>query len=126
MYPTLTLKSGRERSVYNRHPWLFSGAVKKMPDAPEGSVIQICSNHGDVLAYGFYSTQCQIVCSIFEFSTDASFMADEAYWMQKIQQAFALRQKNMLNGQTNAYRLLHAEGDFLPGIICDVYHQTAS
>lgn len=126
MYQQLIIKSGRERSIYNRHPWLFSGAVKQLPNAGEGDIVQVCSNHGDVLAYGFYSSANQIVCRMFEFNTDATFVADATYWYQKVQHAFELREKYVLNTETNAYRLLHAEGDFLPGIICDVYNSIAS
>lgn len=126
MYKQLILKSGRERSLYHRHPWLFSGGVKQAPEADEGDIIQVRSNHGDVLGYGFYSTRSQIVCRLFEFTQDETFVADATYWQSKVAAAYALRKQHVISPQTTCYRLLHAEGDFLPGIICDVYHNVAS
>ena len=126
MYKKLFLKSGRERSLYNRHPWLFSGGVKQAPQAAEGEIIQVCSNHGDLLGYGFYSTHSQIVCRLFEFTQDEQLIIDETYWLNKVKMAYALRSAHVLNAETNCYRLLHAEGDFTPGIICDIYNNVAS
>jgi 23S rRNA (cytosine1962-C5)-methyltransferase len=127
MYPELILKPGRERSVYNRHPWLFSGAVKKLPAAAEGDIIRIVSSDGRTLAYGFYSSLSQIVCRMFEFSVDEHFVANRSYWQHKIENAYKVRkQPGLIGTSTDVYRLLHAEGDFMPGIICDIYGDLAS
>ena len=56
----LVLKSGRERSVKNRHPWIFSGAVKQLPDAENGDIVQVVTNAHELLGYGFYSPASQI------------------------------------------------------------------
>lgn len=124
-YPSLLLKSGRDHSVINRHPWIFSGAVKDLPEAEEGSIIAVCDNHHQLLGYGFFSPQSQITCRMFEWTQDKTIIFDENYWTQKIAKAFALRQSHVITTATNAYRLLHAEGDNLPGIIVDVYDKTA-
>lgn len=119
-FKKIILKSGRERSLLNRHPWLFSGAVKQLPNAENGEIIEIHTNHNELLGYGFFSTQSQIVCRIFEFTNQPIPISTE-YWKNKLQNAFELRKKFINPAQTNCYRLLHAEGDFFPGIIADVY-----
>ncbi len=120
----LILKSGRDRSLINRHPWVFSGAVKQMPDAQNGEIIEVVTNNGDLLGYGFFSTNSQITCRVFEF-TNQQITIDGNFWAGKIERAAHLR-KNFINkNHTNIYRLIHAEGDFLPGVIIDVYNEVA-
>ncbi len=119
-FKKIILKSGRERSLINRHPWLFSGAVKQLPNAENGEIVMIVTNHNELLGYGFFSTQSQIVCRIFEF-TNEPITIDVNYWRNKLQNAFELRKKFIDSAVTSCYRLLHAEGDFFPGIIADVY-----
>ncbi len=121
MYSSLILKSGRDRSVINRHPWIFSGGVKQLPDAQNGDIVQVLDNQGNRLAYGFFSPQSQIVCRLFEFTNQEIDFQTEAYWHRKIRVAYELRRQYVLHAQTNACRLLHAEGDFLPGVIADLY-----
>ncbi|MCU0353943.1 MAG: class I SAM-dependent rRNA methyltransferase [Cytophagales bacterium] len=125
MYPTLILKSGRERSVVNRHPWIFSGGVKQQPKAANGDVVQVLDNQGNHLAYGFYDPQSQIVCRLFDFSDQATDFSQPDYWHRKIEAAYELRRRHVLGPDTNACRLLHAEGDFLPGVIADLYGDLA-
>lgn len=120
---TLILKSGRERSLVNRHPWVFSGAIKTLPKAQNGEIIKVLTNHNELLGYGFFSPNSQITCRVFEF-TNEELTLDANFWKQKIHRAFALR-KTILPENTNIYRLMHAEGDFLPGVIIDVYDDTA-
>lgn len=121
MFAQLILKSGRDRSVANRHPWVFSGAIKTYPDAENGDVVAVVTNNGQLLGYGFYSPKSQITCRIFHFGEAPAAGFDDAFWKSKIEAALALR-KQLINPQTTTcYRLLHAEGDFLPGIIADVY-----
>lgn len=124
MYAQLFLKSGRDRSILNRHPWVFSGAIKTHPKASNGEIVAVCDHQGNVLGHGFYSPESQISCRIFDFSKSNLPTFDAAYWQAKVQNAFELR-KQIINPQTTTcYRLLHAEGDFLPGIIADVYGNT--
>lgn len=121
MHAQLILKSGRDRSVANRHPWVFSGAIKTYPDAENGDVVAVVTNNGQLLGYGFYSPKSQITCRIFHFGEAPATGFDAAFWKGKIERALKLR-KQLINPQTTTcYRLLHAEGDFLPGIIADVY-----
>lgn len=120
---TLILKSGRERSLVNRHPWVFSGAVKIMPKADNGQVVKVLTNNGELLGYGFFSPNSQITCRVFEFTSE-EILLNEEFWSAKIKRAYALR-KQVLPDETNIYRLIHAEGDFLPGVIVDVYGPVA-
>jgi 23S rRNA (cytosine1962-C5)-methyltransferase len=118
---SLILKSGRDRSVNNFHPWIFSGAVKVLPEAANGDIISVHDNHGNQLGYGFFSPKSQIVCRIFEFTDKKLDFSAPDYWIRKVEDAFQLRKQIINFENTNTYRLLHAEGDFLPGIIADVY-----
>ncbi len=124
-FPILELKSGRERSVKHFHPWLFSGAVKQFPVAKEGEVAEVRTNQGEILAYGFISPSSQILCRLFHFGEAQDFETVD-YWATKLEKAFAYRKEllNRVEGETNCYRLIHAEGDFFPGIIADVYGET--
>lgn len=123
-YKKLILKSGRERSLIHRHPWVFSGAVKTLPEAENGDIIEVRDNHNELLGYGFFAPNSQIICRVFEF-TDAYVKIDGHYWFKKMQQAYALRKRVLDFNHTNCFRLLHAEGDFIPGIIVDVYDKVA-
>lgn len=131
MYPKLILKPGKEKSVLNRHPWIFSGAVKTLPAAEEGEIVALCDNAGILLGYGFFSGKSQITCRLFHFisanqvQNEVNFLADESFWFKKMQAAIELRKRYVIQPETNAYRLIHAEGDFWPGIIIDIYNQVA-
>jgi 23S rRNA (cytosine1962-C5)-methyltransferase len=126
MYPTLVLKSGRERSVLNQHAWIYSGAVKELPqNANQGDIIRVTDNKNNLLAYGFYAPKNQIVARLFYFGVE-EINIDHAFWRDKILKAYELRKNYLIASDTNAYRLLHAEGDSLPGLIVDVYDHTAS
>ncbi len=129
-YPILLLKKNREKSILNQHPWIFSGAVQKMPKAENGEIIAVQDATGRILGYGFFDTNSQITCRIFEFTRfhnkKIEFVADEKYFHQKIKNAYNLRKDFLLNSSTNAYRLLHAEGDFFSGVIVDIYDNVAS
>jgi len=120
----LFLKSGRERSLINRHPWVFSGAVKQLPEATNGEIIEVCTNNGVLLGYGFFSPDSQITCRVFEFC-DSSTSIDSHYWFTKLESAVNWRNRIINPVDTNIFRLIHAEGDFFPGLIVDVYAQVA-
>jgi len=122
--PVLTLHKGREKSIYNRHPWIFSGAVRQLPQAENGDIVQVNDAQGNQLGYGFFSPKSQIICRMVAFGTQ-TLSFDASFWWQKLEKAFALRQQLFDPAQTNAYRLVHAEGDFFPGLIIDIYHHTA-
>ena len=65
-YPILQLKPKREKSILNRHPWIFSGALNKAPKAEEGDIVEVRSIEDKILGYGFYSLKSQISCRMLE------------------------------------------------------------
>jgi 23S rRNA (cytosine1962-C5)-methyltransferase len=120
---TLILKQGKDKPVRNFHPWIFSGAVHQKPNALDGDLVQVLSFNKELLGHGFYSPESQIVCRIVDFgSKKVDFSFD--YWNQKLQSAYQLRKRLNL-GDTDAYRLVHAEADSLPGIVIDIYKNVA-
>lgn len=119
-YPILQLKSKRERSILLKHPWIFSGGLERKPKAAEGEIVEVRSHQNEILGYGFYSEKSQISCRMFDWQNKSSDFESVDYWATKIKNALMLR-KAILPPETDAFRLLHAEGDFLPGIIADVY-----
>jgi len=124
VYPTLILQKGRERPVQLGHPWIFSGAVHREPEATEGDVVAVCDHNRKILAHGYYSPGSQIRCRLFDFSSEPSLPFADAYWRERIHSAARLRRRWFDPRHTNAWRLLHAEGDRMPGVIADVYDQT--
>lgn len=121
----LRLKKGKEKSIIHRHPWIFSGAVAELPKVEEGSIVEVLSSDGQFLAYGFYSGRSQIVCRLFEWEKQNTEDFKQLYWSKKLLAAATLRRSLLNLETTNTYRLLHAEGDFFPGVIIDVYDTVA-
>ncbi|HHG83322.1 MAG TPA: class I SAM-dependent rRNA methyltransferase [Bacteroidetes bacterium] len=124
-YPSLILKSGRDRAVLNRHPWVFSGAVKTHPKASLGGVVAVRNNAGELLAYGHYAPESTLICRLFYFGKQAQSI-DEAFWQHKLEAAWAYRQQVLNLDETDGFRLVHAEGDGLPGVVIDLYAKAAS
>jgi len=119
-YPILKLKAKRERSILLKHPWIFSGGLDNKPKSEEGEIVEVRSNANEILGYGFYSEKSQISCRMFDWQNSPASFEEVGYWAEKIKNALVLR-KAVIPPHTTTYRLLHAEGDFLPGIIADVY-----
>ena len=114
----MTLKSGREKSLLRRHPWIFSGAVKSIDDgAMSGDVVHVQTEKGDFLAYAAFSEKSQIIARVLSF--DERETIDEAFYRQRIGKAIARRAT--LAAETDAMRLFHAESDGVPGLIADKY-----
>jgi 23S rRNA (cytosine1962-C5)-methyltransferase len=120
MYRVLKIKKGRERSLRNRHPWVFSGAAVHIPDYRNGEIVEVVSVSGEILGYGFFSPGSQILCRMFEFGALKSENFSKEYFHEKIVRAAAVR-KRIISDNTDCYRLINSEGDFFPGLIADVY-----
>lgn len=120
-YPQLILKPRKDRAMVHRHPWIFSGAVAVIPQAENGDIVEIISHEGKCMGFGFFSPHSQIICRVFEFDPEQYPVIDAGYWKGKISRALNLRKELIDFTQTDCYRLLHAEGDFFPGIIADAY-----
>ncbi len=117
---TITLKAGREKSVRNRHPWLFSGAIQQIDAAArDGDTVDAYSNTGQWLARGYLNRRSQIQVRL--LSWQESETIDEAFWRRRLQRAIAGRAALAADPSTNAFRLVHAESDGLPGLVVDRY-----
>ncbi len=122
-FPKVILKSGKDEAVRRFHPWIFSGAIKKIIGEPqEGDVVEVYSNHDDYLGTGHFQMS-SIAIRVFSFK---QVNPDIKFWKEKLSDAFEFRKKIGLinNPETNVYRLVHAEGDGLPGLILDYYNGT--
>ena len=123
-YPKVILKSGKDQSVRRYHPWIFSGAIKKIiGNVNEGDLVYVTDNKDEFLAIGHY----QIGSIAIRILTFEHKEIDESFWKEKIASAYKLRKDFGLaeNDNNNVYRLVHAEGDGLPGLIIDYYNGTA-
>ncbi|MBU0580258.1 MAG: class I SAM-dependent rRNA methyltransferase [Candidatus Margulisbacteria bacterium] len=117
--PKLILKEGREKSILNHHPWLFSGAIAKIEGSLQnGDVVDIYSKKNIFLGKGFYNEKTSIAVRLLTFLDEK---IDQEFWIKKIQQAKELREAMFNAEYTNAYRVVHGEGDFLPGLTLDNY-----
>lgn len=117
------LKTKKDQSPRRRHPWIFSGAIKKVDGTlHEGDVVEVLSNHGEYLGTGHYQVG-SIAVKLFSFDKEE---AGPSLWKSRIQQAFELRKQEGLvdNPDNNVFRLIHAEGDHMPGLIADFYAGT--
>jgi len=117
----IKLKKGKDRVIHNRHPWIYSGAIAQMPEIEKGEIVEILNDENKLVAYAFYAPGNQITARVFDFTHEPKNVETAEYWQERIYDAYELRKKYIMNEQTNSYRLLHAEGDFLPGLIADVY-----
>ncbi len=114
------LKFGREKSLYYRHPWIFSGAILKMdPKIDDGKIVEILKSDGKFLARGYYNSRSNIALRV--LSWDENEPLDEGFFRRKILKASALREAFVKGKDLDAYRLVFAEGDGLPGLIIDKY-----
>jgi len=118
------LKRGKEESLLRFHPWVFSGAIHHLDDGiEEGDVVRVVSEKGVFIAVGHYQ-QGSISVRVLTFN---DVEIDDAFWHSRIQSALNMRQDIGLanSSNTNAFRLVHGEGDLLPGLIIDFYDKTA-
>ena len=117
-YLQLHLRPGREYSLQTGHPWIFSGAFAALPkDIPSGTVVDVLSSQGAWIARGHLNAQNSLAFRL--LTKDPQELIDEGFYFRRIEQALQLR--GLLAQQVNAYRLVHAEADFLPGLIVDRY-----
>lgn len=116
----IVLKSGKDQSLRRYHPWVFSGAIKKIHGpAREGALVDLYDNKEEFLACGHYQNG-SIAVRVISFDPVET---DQAFWEQKVANAWNLREKLGLTGnlQTNVFRWINAEGDGMPGLIVDYY-----
>ena len=123
-YSRVILKSGKEQSLQRFHPWIFSGAIQEIVGrVEEGDVVEVVSSKKEFLAMGHVQVG-SIAVRIFSFE---KVEPDFNFWKGKLDRALDVRKKLGLvdNPDTNVYRLVHGEGDGMPGLIVDFYNGTA-
>ncbi|MDY3846789.1 MAG: class I SAM-dependent rRNA methyltransferase [Prevotella sp.] len=124
MYKKVYLKKGKEESLKRFHPWVFSGAIQQLPsDVTEGEVVRVMTSGGDFIAVGHYQVG-SIAVRVLSFTDE---VVDDAFWHKKLQSSFVMRRSIGIidNPVNNTYRLVHGEGDNLPGLVIDIYGETA-
>lgn len=122
-YKKITLKPKKEESLRRFHPWIFSGAVaQKDSNLTEGEVVNVYTSNDDFIAVGHYQID-SIEVRVLSFEERK---IDTAFWKEKLEIAFNLRKSiGVVSDSNNAYRLVHGEGDNLPGLVIDIYGNTA-
>lgn len=121
---TIQLRRGKAESLRRFHPWVFSGAIAAQSrDLQEGDLVQVLDDQGNFIAVGHYQIG-SIAVRVLSFDRRD---IDEAFWVERIREAYSLRRGLKLagRGDNDVYRLVHGEGDRLPGLVVDVYGATA-
>ena len=123
MFPVIRLKPGKEESLLRHHPWVFSGAIQSMPDnLEEGDYVTVTDSKGAILGLGHYQIG-SITVRILEFGIDS---LPEDFFFDRLVNASRLRRTlRLMRPDNNCFRLVHGEGDFLPGLVIDIYGDTA-
>ncbi|MBN1366059.1 MAG: class I SAM-dependent rRNA methyltransferase [Syntrophaceae bacterium] len=122
IYPEIKLKKGREEAVLRGHPWIFSRAIASITGNPQvGDVVLVRDFSGNNVALGFFNPATDIAFRVLTRKCDENI--SQYFWQSRVHEACKLRQK-IIGEQTNAYRLINAEGDGFPGLIVDVYNTT--
>ena len=124
MYKKVYLKRGKEESLKRFHPWIFSGAILKADGGlEEGEVVRVITSEGDFIAVGHYQIG-SIAVRVLSFS-DVDI--DDMFWQSRLESAFQMRRSIGIvdDPHNNTYRLVHGEGDNIPGLVIDIYGNTA-
>lgn len=124
MYKNIYLKKGKEDSLKRFHPWVFSGAIAHMDDGiDEGDIVRVITQSGAFIALGHYQIG-SIAVRVLSFQDIA---IDDDFWKQRLAAALLMRQCAGIadNPENNTFRLVHGEGDNLPGLVIDCYGKTA-
>jgi 23S rRNA (cytosine1962-C5)-methyltransferase len=111
------LKKGRDKAIRNRHHWIFSGAVGRLPELEPGEILPVRSDEGELLGHAYFNPRSTIIGRMLSFGETPPLEAVES----SLDGALALRAGLLLTGETNACRLVHGEGDGLPGLVVDRY-----
>lgn len=123
MIQTLQLRRGKSESLRRFHPWIFSGAITRIPEnLAEGALVRVVDENNKFMALGHYQVG-SIAVRVLSF-TDRKI--DHAFWVERLSEAYQVRcALDLVRPDNDIYRLVHGEGDQLPGLIIDVYGETA-
>lgn len=124
MYKSIYLKRGKEESLLRFHPWVFSGAIHHADAGiQEGDTVRVIASTGDFIAVGHYQVG-SIAVRVLSFS---DITIDQSFWRERLAAAITMRCHIGIadNPENNTYRLVHGEGDWLPGLVIDCYGSTA-
>lgn len=122
IYRRIILKRGKEESLRRFHPWVFSGAIARMDNVEEGDLVSVYAHDGSLLGNGHYQIG-SIAVRILAFA-DREINID--FYKCRLLAAFEMRRAlGLMRDGNNAFRLVHGEGDFLPGLVVDIYGHTA-
>ena len=120
--PRLIIAPGKEKAILRRHPWIFSGAVRRVVGSPQdGDLVDVFASDGRWMAAGHFQAGESIICKVLSFDTPD---IDEAFFHARLQSAIRYRERLGFfdSGDTHVFRLVHAEGDGLPGLVADWYN----
>lgn len=118
---TVKLKKNRQKSLERKHPWVFSGAIDHVKENPKnGETVKVISADGKFLSWAAFSIKSQISLRVWSFNENE--IIDSKFFKEKILQAIEYREQFVDSSNTNAYRLINAESDGLPGLIVDKYN----
>lgn len=122
-YPKVYLKRGKEESLKRYHPWVFSGAIHHLDNVNEGDIVEVLKADGDFIAIGHYQIG-SIAVRVLSFD---NISIDDDFWKSRLTEAFKARLAIGIADKPNnsTYRLVHGEGDNLPGLVIDCYGKTA-
>lgn len=123
IYKKITLKKGKEESLLRFHPWVFSGAIAHIENGiEEGDLVSVYTADSRCIGNGYYQIG-SIAVRILTFSEDE---INQDFFSKRITEAYKMRKSiGLIREDNNAFRLVHGEGDFLPGLVIDVYGNTA-
>lgn len=119
MLPRLFLKPGKEKPILAHHPWIFSGAIARVDSAADGDTVDVFDAAERWLARGYFNSHSQIAVRLWTWNQDEQI--DRAFLRARLERALTARDALIDRAATNAYRLINAESDFLPGLIADRY-----
>lgn len=122
VYKRIILRRGKEESLKRFHPWVFSGAIERMDDVEEGDLVSVYTHDGEHIGNGHYQIG-SIAVRILAFDDSE---IDAAFYEHRLLAAYRVRRAlGLIREDNNAFRLVHGEGDFLPGLVIDIYGHTA-
>lgn len=118
MTPKIILKPQKDKPVLAHHPWIFSGAIARIENANDGDTVDVLDSSGRFLARGYYNSHSQIAVRLWTWHDEP---IDRAFLRARLERAIAARDMLIDRAQTNAYRLVNAESDGMPGLVVDRY-----